>query len=327
MEMNMGNNNIFNKAGILAKRFSMLLILAVMVLIFTIIKPQYFSAVNFVSVLIQASMLGVIATGMTLVMMTGGADMSVGMVAGLVALTALYPAVNGQLPFGASLLLGLALGVGIGAINGICVARLGIAPFVVTLGTMFLAQGMQYLFSGGGMAVSYGFPRAYLFIGRGDLLGIPMPIVIFAVIFFFFLFLTEFSPLGRYIKSIGNNQFASDRSGVRIRFYTFLVYVLSGLLASFLGLILGSFQRYISPDHGSSFLMDSLLVTLLGKTLLDGKTSVYGTAFGALFLRAFETGLAMIGLPVTVLNISKGTLLVLVLILNLLKQRNPKGRA
>jgi ribose/xylose/arabinose/galactoside ABC-type transport system permease subunit len=300
----------------------MLLILAVMVLIFSLIKPQYFSISNFTSVIIQSSMLGVISIGMTLVMMTSGVDISVGMVAGLSALAAMYPVTNGQLPYSVGLLIGIGFGIGIGAINGLCVSRLGIAPFVVTLGTMFFAQGMQYLVSGSGMAVSYGFPKAYLFIGKGTLFGIPMPIVIFVVIFLIFLFLTEFSPVGRYIKSIGNNQFASDLSGVRIHYYTFLVYVLSGLLAAFLGLILGSFQRYISPDHGNSFLMDSLLVVLLGKAMMDGKTSLYGTVFGALFVRAFETGLAMIGMPVTILNISKGSLLIIVLLLNLLKQKN-----
>jgi ribose/xylose/arabinose/galactoside ABC-type transport system permease subunit len=308
------------------QKYQIFVIFAVMVLFFSIMRRQYFTPSNLISILIQAGMLGIVSIGMTLVIMTGGADMSVGAVAGASTLAALWWVVNGNMPYGTGLILGFGVALLIGTINGFCVARLGIAPFVVTLGTMFLAQGSQYMFSQGGMNISYGFPRAFLLLGRGRFAGIPMPIVIFVVIFLLSLFLTEQTPLGRYIKGTGYNQFAAELSGIRIRLNVFLVYVFSSLLAAILGLVLCAFQQFVSPDHGNSFLMDSLLVTLLGKALLDGKTTVYGTAFGALLLRSFETGLAMMGLPVTVLSVSKGALLVAVLLLNLIKQKRMEGR-
>lgn len=136
---------------------------------------------------------------------------------------------------------------------------------------------------------------------------------------------TEYAPAGRYLRGTGLNQFASELSGVKIRSFTLLSYVLCSLLAAVLGLVLGASQAYVSPDHGSSFLMDSLLVVLLGKTLVGGRISIYATAFGALFLRSFETGLSMIGIPVTALNVCKGTLLVIILLLALVRQKRRGG--
>mgnify|MGYP000848873003 FL=1 len=308
------------------KRYGTILIYIGMVLAFSLIRPQYFSFDNFKSILVQASLLGIIASGMTLVMMTGGADLSVAAVAGLSVLAGLWPVVFGNTPLLVGLLISVAIALFIGAINGVCVSKLGVAPFVATLGTMFFAQGMQYVFSEGGLSISYGFPDAFKFIGTGNLLGIPMPILIYLVIFLVLHIATEHAPFGRYLKATGLNQFTSELSGIPIRFYTFISYVLCSLLAAVLGLTLCAFQTFAAPDLGSSFLMDSLLVVLLGKTLINNKIAIYGTAFGAIFLRSFETGLAMIGTPVTVLNICKGTLLVGVLLLTLIKQKRTQKK-
>lgn len=307
------------------KELGTLLIYAAMVAVFTVLKPQYLSLTNFRSILIQAAMLGIIASGMTLVMMTGGVDMSVGAVAGVATLAGMWPVVFGDMPLLVGVLIALGVALAFGLINGVCVSRLGIAPFVATLGTMFLAQGLQYLFSEGGMSISYGFPAAYKFLGSGSLGPVPMPLVIFLVLFAALLLATEYAPAGRYLRGTGLNQFASELSGIKIRSFTLLSYVLCSLLAAVLGLVLGASQAYVSPDHGSSFLMDSLLVVLLGKTLMDGRISILATAFGALFLRSFETGLSMIGIPVTVLSVCKGTLLVLILLLALVRQRRRGG--
>lgn len=307
------------------KELGTLLIYIAMVVLFTLLKPQYLSLTNFRSILIQAAMLGIIASGMTLVMMTGGVDMSVGAVAGVATLAGMWPVVFGEMPLPLGILIALGIALMFGLINGVCVSRLGIAPFVATLGTMFLAQGLQYLFSDGGMSISYGFPAAYKFLGSGSLGPVPMPLVIFLALFAVLLLATEYAPAGRYLRGTGLNQFTSELSGIKIRSFTLLSYVLCSLLAAVLGLVLGASQAYVSPDHGSSFLMDSLLVVLLGKTLTGGRISILATAFGALFLRSFETGLSMIGIPVTVLSVCKGTLLVLILLLALLRQKRKGG--
>lgn len=286
-----------------------------MILFFFIMKPGLLSGSNIRTILIQASLLGIIGSGMTLAMFTGGVDMSVGAVAGASTLAALYDVAYNNMPLGLGFLLGIGLAVGIGFVNGFCVSQLGVAPFVATLGTMFLAQGLQYMFSDGGQAVSYGIPEGFKFLGAGNIGFVPMPVLIFLIVFSVLFVVTELTPAGRYFRGTGLNQFASELSGVRIRMFTLLSYVICSLTAAILGLVLCAAQSYASPDHGSSFMMDSLLAVLLGKALMNNKISIYATAFGALFLRSFENGLSMIGLPVTLLSVCKGVLLVAVLLL------------
>ena len=318
---------VLQKRSLGARLGSLKTVLAyfVMVLFFFLLKPGYLSGSNIRTILIQTALLGIIGSGMTLAMFTGGVDMSVGAVASVSTLAALYDVAYGHLPLAVGLLLGFGIAIGIGLINGFCVSRLGVAPFVATLGTMFLAQGMQYMFSDGGQAVSYGIPASFTFLGAGSLGPIPMPIIIYLVVFAVLFVVTELAPAGRYFRGTGLNQFASELSGVRIRMYTLLSYVICSITAAILGLVLCASQSYASPDHGSSFMMDSLLTVLLGKTLINNKVSIYATAFGALFLRSFENGLSMIGLPVTLLNVCKGVLLIAILLLTWLAGRKKKS--
>lgn len=290
------------------------LLFAVMVCVFTVLRPGYITAINIKSIFVQTSFLGIISIGLALVMMTGGVDMSNGYAAGLAAIGGMWFVVNDHMSLWLGLVIAVALALLIGAINGLCVSRLGVAPFVATLGTMFLAMGLQNWLDEGGQQISYGMPDAYLFLGQGSIGFMPMPVLIFLVVFVIFLVLTELTPVGRYMRGSGLNQFTSRLSGVRVSFFVFISYVLSSVLAGTMGYILGASQKYISSGLGSSYQMDSLLTVLLGKTLTNGKITVWSTAFGALFLCAFQNGLSMMGLPVTTLAISKGVLLIAMLL-------------
>lgn len=303
------------------KTMAPFLVLAGMILIFIILRPAYLSTVNIRSILIQTSFLGIISIGATLVMMTGGVEMSNGYVAGLGALMGMWYVVRNDMPMWLGILLALGVVAMIGSINGLCVSRLGVAPFVSTLGTMYLAMGLQNWINEGGQQISYGMPKAYIFLGQGSIGFMPMPVVIFILVFVIFYVITELTPVGRYLKGSGLNQFASRLSGVRVSAYVFLSYVLSAVLAGLLGYILGASQKYIASSLGSGYQMDSLLTILLGKTLMDGKISVKATAFGALFLCAFENGLSMIGMPVTTLAICKGVLLIVILLFSRFRRK------
>ena len=298
------------------------LLFAVMVVVFYCLRPGYFNAVNIKSILVQTSFLGIISLGLTLVMMTGGVDMSNGYTAGLGAIAGMWFVVNNDMPLGVGVLVAIGFVLFVGVINGICVSRLGIAPFVATLGTMYLCMGLQNWLDEGGQQISYGLPKEYVFLGQGSVGVIPMPVLIFVVVFIVLYILTEKCPMGRYLRGSGLNQFASKLSGIRVSFYVFISYVLSSLLSGVLGYILGASQKYISSGLGSSYQMDSLLTVLLGKTLTNGKISVGSTAFGALFLCAFQNGLSMLGMPVTTLAISKGVLLIGLLLFSRYRKRD-----
>ncbi len=307
-------NRFNNFLSIMIRRYLIFIIFIAMVVVFSVINPIFLSPRNFKMILTQASFLGIVSFGMTIVMITGGVDLSVGAVAGLATIFGvdlmLYSGFSGL----EGILFGIFCGAFIGAISGLFVGRLGVAPFVATLSTMFIAQGLQYAVNGG-ESMGYGFPSSYLFIGSGELLNIPFPIIIFVVIFLVFLVLTEFTKWGRYIRAVGLNQFTSKLSGLRIRALTFSTYVIAGGLAAVSGLMLGASQSYIQPNLGDSFLLDALVVTLLGKATFGGKPSILGTAFGVIFIKTFETGMSMLGTPIMMMNILKGFLLLGVLLL------------
>lgn len=321
-EISVKRNNFLEFSKKYAGIFAYILMFA----IFTAIRPTFFTLGNIGSIVTQTALLGIMASGITVVMLSGGMDMSLGAVAGAATLGGLWNVCNNDMPLVFGLLLGLAIGAAIGIVNGICVSRLGVAPFVATLGTMFISQGLQYMFSDGGMAVSYGFPDAFLFLGKGKLLFIQMPVVIYLVVFLLLLYFLDLSPAGRFLKSTGKNQYASELSGIRIRRYTFIAYVISAILAALMGMLLCSMQSYASSDHGSTFLMDSILATLLGKTLLGKKVSLTATAFGCFFLRTFEAGQAMAGVSVFLVNVLKGILLIVALVLLYLDERKLRGK-
>lgn len=292
------------------KNLAPVLLFIVMVGVFTALRPAFISGINIKSILVQTSFTGIISLGLTLVMMTGGVDMSNGYTAGLGAIAGMWFVVNGKMSMGVGLLVAIGFVLFIGAVNGLCVSKLGIAPFVATLGTMYLCMGLQNWLDEGGQQISYGFPKAYVFLGQGSVGFIPMPVLIFVFVFVLLYILTERCPMGRYLRGSGLNQYASKLSGINVSFYVFISYILSSLLAGTLGYILGASQKYISSGLGSTYQMDSLLTVLLGKTLTNGKISTWSTAFGALFLCAFQNGLSMLGMPVTTLAISKGVLLI-----------------
>lgn len=309
-----------------AKKYAGIFAYLLMFAVFTAIRPNFCTLGNISSIITQAALLAIMASGITVVMLSGGMDMSLGAVAGAATLGGLWNVCNNDMPLAVGILLGLGIGAAIGIINGFSVARLGVAPFVATLGTMFISQGLQYMFSDGGMAISYGFPEAFTFLGRGKFLSLDMPVVIYLVIFLLLLYFLDFSPAGRFLKSTGKNQYASELSGIRIRKYTFISYVISAMLAALMGMLLCSMQSYASSDHGSTFLMDAILATLLGKTLLGKKVSITATAFGCFFLRTFEAGQAMAGVSVFMLNVLKGILLIVALILLYLDDRKLRGK-
>ncbi|NLY89087.1 MAG: ABC transporter permease [Firmicutes bacterium] len=303
----------------LTLKYVVFLLFALMVLIYTLLSPSFLSGSNLLLILGQASMLGIASYGMTIVMMTKGIDLSIGSLAGLAALVGVGLMVHSGTPVLLGILLGVAVAACMGMFSGLLVSRAGVAPFVVTLSTMFLAQGFQYMVSDGGQSIGYGFPLAYLKLGS-DI----TPIILFLIITGILYFVTEFTVLGRNLKATGANPSAAELSGVNVRNYITVAYALSAALAAIAGFTLGARQGYVEVALGDSFLMDALITTLLGQVAFGGRPLILGTAFGVIFLCSFETGISMMGAPVTTLNILKGFLLLLTLLLSSLQSARAK---
>ncbi|HQC16019.1 ABC transporter permease [Mesotoga prima] len=317
-----------NRIRVFMMKYLIVIIFILMVIAFSVVSPSILRVTNLRSIMVQTSMLSIVAFGMTLVIMGGGVDLSIGSIAGVATIFGVTMMVYSGLSAFLGILLGLLIGALIGFFNGLLVSRFNVAPFVATLSTMFIAQGLQFAIRRG-ESIGYGFPAAYISMGSGrdGFLSIPTPIWIFIVVLAIMVFITEFTSYGRYVRAIGLNQFASKYSGVRVRLITLSTYVIAGILAALSGLILGASQSYIQPYIGDSFLLDSLVVVLLGKAAFAGYASILGTVFGALFLKSLETGMAMLGAPGTVLNISKGVLLLAVLLLSIVQRQSVSRRS
>ncbi len=313
-------------ASVFLRKYMVVVIFIVMIVYFSIMAPAFTNMSNLISTMIQISMLSIVSFGMTIVLISGGVDLSVGAVAGLSTIFGVTLMVHHGVPVYVGILMGLGLGGTMGLFNGLMIARFGVAPFVATLGTMFIAHGFQFSIRHG-ESIGWGFPQGYINMGSRTttIIGIPMPVFIFAVIAIGAYFFTEWTTFGRYLRAIGRNQHTASYSGIRVRVLTMLAYVISGGLAAVSGLILGASQRYIQPNLGDSFLLDALVVALLGKAAFGGTPLILGTIFGAVFLKTMETGMAMLGAPIMIMNIAKGSLLLAALLLSIYQKKGLQG--
>jgi ribose/xylose/arabinose/galactoside ABC-type transport system permease subunit len=313
-------------ASIFLRKYIVIVIFVVMIVYFSIVAPAFTNMNNLISTMIQISMLSIVSFGMTIVIINGGVDLSVGAVAGLSTIFGVTLMVYHGVPVYLGIFMGLGLGGTMGLFNGLMIARFGVAPFVATLGTMFIAHGLQFSIRHG-ESIGWGFPQGYINMGSrtATIAGIPIPIFIFIVIAIVAYLFTEWTTFGRYLRAIGRNQHTAEYSGVRIRVLTMFAYVISGVLAAASGLMLGASQRYIQPNLGDSFLLDALVVALLGKAAFGGTPLILGTIFGAVFVKSMEIGMAMLGAPIMIMNIAKGSLLLAALLLSIYQKKGLQG--
>jgi len=294
--------------------FALLILIAVL----SILLPQFRSATNAMLVLRQASITGFVAFGMTGVILTGGIDLSVG---SSLAVTAIIGAMllTAGVPELLMIPMVLACGLALGAVNGFTVTKLRLQPFVATLIGMSVFRGVALILSGG-RAVSglRGFPVLEA-LGRGDFLGVPMPVWLFIAVFGLFLFLLQYTALGRRIYAVGSNTTAAQLAGVNITKTKMFVYAISGLMASVSGLILVSRLGSAQPIMGIGLELDAIAAVALGGTSLSGgRGKLYGTMAGVLIITILSNGMNIMGVSSYYQTVITG----IVILLAVLADRN-----
>nr|WP_275955696.1 ABC transporter permease [Sodalis sp. dw_96] len=259
---------------------------------------------NLTNVARQVSINAIIAVGMTCAILTGGIDLSVGSVMALSGTVAAGLMITG-IPMPLALLAGLLIGALFGAINGACVAYARMPPIIVTLASMSVARGLALIYTGG-YPVS-GLPDPFAFFGRGEVMGIQVPILIMAGIYIIAYAMLNHMSFGRYVYAIGGNEEAARLSGIRISRYKLLVYVISGLTAALAGLVLTSRLMSGQPNAGEGFELDAIAAVVLGGTAITGgKGAIIGTLVGAMMLGILNNGLNLMGVSPYVQNVIKG---------------------
>ena len=263
---------------------------------------------NWMDILRQTSINGILAVGMTYVILTRGIDLSVGSILAFSGLCSAMVAVQG---YGllAALSAGMFAGAVMGALNGFMVANLSIPPFVATLGMLSVGRGLTFILNDGSPVTD--LPEAYLALGTGKLGPIGMPIVIFAIVALFFWLVLKYTTYGRYVYAVGGNEKSARTSGIGVRKVTFSVYVISGLLAGLAGIVLSARTTSALPQAGVSYELDAIAAVVIGGTSLSGGTgSIVGTLFGALLIGVINNGLNLLGVSSYYQQVAKGLILV-----------------
>lgn len=310
--------------------------LFVVLIFFSIFAPNFFSSANFVLMSKHVALNAFLAMGMTFVIITGGIDLSVGSIVGLCGMVAGGLVLNGlDLPFGWTVyfnvyevvLITLGVGVFIGAINGLLITRLNVAPFIATLGTLYVARGAALLLSGGAT-----FPNlvgnealgteGYGVIGSAQILGLPLSVWVLIVVALAAAYVSRFTPIGRHIFAVGGNERAARMSGVRVNRVKMVVYMFSGFCAAIVGIIISSELMASHPATGESFELNAIAAAVLGGTSMSGgRGTVGGTIIGAFVIGILSDGLVMMGVSTFWQMVIKGLVIIFAVVIDQAQRR------
>jgi ribose/xylose/arabinose/galactoside ABC-type transport system permease subunit len=309
-------------------RYSIAIYLLLLVLFFALItEGRFIEERNLVNILLQSAINTILAVGMTLVIITGGIDLSVGSVLALCGLVGTDIMVNGLVLGGRTLvpkpnpvlgipmamLVSCTLGVLIGWWNGWLIARWNIAPFIVTLATMTIARGTAFVYSDGKPVGN--LPEAFNRLGGGtggEVLGIPVPVWIAIIVSLCTLVKLRATQFGRAIYAVGGNEQAARLSGVDVARVKVTVYVLSGFLAGLCGIVQAARLGAGDPKYGEMYELNAIAAVVLGgASLAGGRGGVGGTVVGAILIGVLDNGLVMAGVSAFYQKVVKGVVILL----------------
>jgi ribose/xylose/arabinose/galactoside ABC-type transport system permease subunit len=283
--------------------YGLVLILLLLLLLFTALAPTFFSFPTLVNVSRQVATIGICAVGMTIVMISGGLDLSIGSVLGLVNIVGAKLIVEAGIHPVAAIGICLLLAAGIGVINAFWITVVDIPPLIATLGMMTSLRGVSYVLSGG--RPIWGFSDGFRMIGRGYVAGIPIPVLVMLGVFLAGWAFLNFTRHGRFVYGIGGSETAARRSGISVIRTKFLVYILSSVLAALAGLLVLSRLNAGLPTTGTGLEMEVVTAVVLGGvSIYGGKGSV-----GGVFVGVFIMGVLSIGM--TYLNVTEYVQLVI----------------
>lgn len=304
---------------------------------FAVVNESFLTPGNLVILTKQVAINAILGIGMTFVILTGGIDLSVGSIVGLAGMVAgalineglVLPMFGIVVYFNVWIVLVITLIVGmiVGLINGIIITRFNVAPFIATLGVLYIARGLALLSANGATfpnlvgnvdLANTGFPL----LGAGTLLGLPYSIWIMIVLTILSVFIARKTPFGRQVYAIGGNERAAQLSGVRVKHVTLLTYVISGFCSAMVGLVIASQLVAAHPATGETFELNAIAAVVLGGTsLAGGRGTVFGTIIGAFVIGVLRNGMVLEGLSSFLQIIITGIVIILAVVIDQLQLR------
>jgi ribose transport system permease protein len=285
----------------------------------TLLAWPYFHKVrNLLNILVAVSTIGIISVAMTMVIVSGGIDLSIGSVVALTGVIIAYLSHHVPMPFaiGAALLAGAA----VGALNGAAISFARINPLITTLGTLSIVRGLAFAFSGG-LTQTISDP-SFQFLGRGLVLGAPFPAIVMVVLFVLTAWVMGWTVFGRNIYAIGGNAQASRLAGIAVTPLRMTIYILSGVSAALGGIFLASQLGAAAPQAALGLELSVIAAVILGGTSLSGgRGTIWGTLLGVLIMGTLNNGLTLLNLSSYYQDVARGSVLLLAVGLDQMRQR------
>jgi ribose transport system permease protein len=312
-------------ALVIVSKYGTLMAMGLMLLIFSIAVPYngFLNSDNLINILNQSSLTAIIASGLTVVLVVGEFDLSIGYVASLAGVLVTGLIAKQGLSMLVAILVTLAVGVAIGSINGLVVAKARVNAVVATLGVGTVVVGLSYGYTAGSPIVEV--PESFFTIALGKTFGLPNPIWLMGIILFLLWVILNRTPLGQRIQAVGGNLHAARLAGIRTDRTKIITFMIAGLMAAITGIMLSSLLGSGTAAAADSYLMDSFAAVFLGSaTLRDGEFHIVGTLIGVLIVNVGFNGLSQLGTPVFWQYVFKGGILVAAVALSTVARRYSK---
>lgn len=312
-------NSLNRKKRALPGEMTILIILVAMFVVLSIASKKFMTWDNMSNLMKQTSINGVVAIGMTFVIISGGIDLSVGAIVGFSGIISALLMVSGW-GIAPSVLVAILASAGVGVANGVLVHDGKVPPFIATLGTMTIVRGMIMLISGARMVS--GMPDEFVNFSTSTLLGVPGLAVVWILAVIIAIIILKFTVFGRNVYSIGSNEEATRLSGVNIRLNVYGIYLVSALCSAVAGIMLASRVGNGLPSGGDGYELDAIAASVVGgASLSGGEGSIIGTVIGALIMQTLRNGGNLLGANSFVLEICIGALIIVAVLIDKAKKK------
>lgn len=298
----------------LLKKYAIILVLILMIVVMSILNPKYFQKQNAINILVQISPITIMSFGVTYVILTGGIDLGLGTYVALCSVIAAMISKAGN-PAIYAIFAALFMGLLIGAVNGSIISVFKIPPFIVTLGMYQICKGVALLVTDGKPISMLG--KDYQFWGQGHVLGIPMPIIILIVMFIISSILLNNMKFGKYARAIGGNEKAARISGINTPVWKFIIYAVCGLFCAIASIVQSARMDSGQPSLGIGWELDAIADSVIGGTALAGGVgTMWGALVGSMLMGVLSTGLNFLNVALYWQTVVKGVVIITAIIID-----------
>lgn len=292
------------------QRYGIYIILLLMIVILSVLSDNFFTKGNVINILRQITVNGIMTLGVTMILITGGIDLSVG---GIMALAGVYATsfahTEGGLPMGLVLLIGLGVGGFFGLVNGLIVSYTNVSPFIVTLGMESITRGLCLLYTQGSPVTD--LMPSFKVLGQSYTLGIPNQIYVYILMVVLAYILLHELKFGRHVFAVGGNETAAKVSGIHVRKVKTLVYLYAGVLYGLVGVMLASRTNAATPNAGMGYELSAISAAVIGGVSINGgKGTIFGAVAGVFIIGILGNGMDILNISSYIQQIIKGIIII-----------------